>query len=83
MVSQETTQSQCENPSHMLLDLVANTVSRVSPSISIGVRVCSFLVLSLSGFASRVILVSQNDLEVFFGKILRMGVNPLNARSCQ
>ena len=67
----------------MLLDLVANTVSRVSPSISIGVRVCSFLVLSLSGFASRVILVSQNDLEVFFGKILRMGVNLLNARSCQ
>lgn len=68
----------------MLLDLAANTVSRVSPSISIGVRVCSFLVLSLSGFASRVILVSQNDLgRVFFGKIWRMGVNPLNARSCQ
>lgn len=38
--------------------------------------------LSLSGFANRVILASQNDLgRVFFGKILRMGVNPLNARS--
>ena len=60
----------------MLLDLVANTVLRVSPSISIRLAVCSFLVLSLSGFASRVILASQNDLgRVFFGKILRMGVN--------
>ena len=38
--------------------------------------------VSLAGFGIRVILASQNDLgRVFFGKILRMGVNPLNARS--